>query len=493
MAPSSPHSATPRTSILAGLGGLVILSIPAGVLALAAMRTGHSLPPVLSGGVATLAFLALGLLREAGAARAARHKLATPLYLAAVLILWFSAPNTHDEFIQGAMGVLLGVPLTLFVFQEILFTGRAGLRRARALVRRIAAKLDWPADLTACKLLPEVKALREALREDAEPVLELLGHPKAEVRVAALAALEFRPSWAKGQPEAVLRVARFAAEPLVRAGALTALANVDDPALAAAIGRYLRDPAPEVRRAAAEALLWDAARRWAQVRREIRAGLADPRCLDDGPLPCTGGLPDTAVHDLTAWAGEAGPIGLRSARTLLAHYRRELEQSPGPEVVDALVVRALDARAASALRVEIAHLLAERDGIDARLWQELLRAEQPSALRLLAAGMLLRDGATDQAALGVLREVALAPNREMALQVAAIVQKCLRVDMGLPLGGALPEAHSKQAAEVARRVMDWVAGRAKPLRDEAPARRTRVTNLARQISRPTGENPRRRI
>jgi hypothetical protein len=38
-----------------------------------------------------------------------------------------------------------------------------------------------------------------------------------------------------------------------------------------------------------------------------------------------------------------------------------------------------------------------------------------------------------------------------------MIQKYLGVDMGLPVGGELPAPNSRQAAEVARKVIRWAA------------------------------------
>ena len=482
---------TPRASLRSQLGGVLVISIPAAILICVMLRTGGASQPILAGGIATAAFLALGLLHQVGASNAAAHKSASPLYLIAVLVLWINTSDYQDRFIQTAMGTLLCVPLSLFVFQEYLFTGRGGLRRARTLVRRLANKTDWPADLESCKTLSEVKALREALKENAEPVLVLLMHPNPQVRIAALASLEFRPTWRKGQAQKVLQAAKFATEPPVRVAALMALANVDDLGLAPTIAVYLRDATPDVRKAAAEALLWDAESRWPHIRREIRAALADARCLEDGPLPCRGSLPKAAIVDLTTWCGEAGSIAQRATLTLVVHYRRELNENPDPELVDHLSRRIADNQIPSSLRVEIAHLLVDADCIDPRVWQRLIEAGQPSALRLLAAGAILREG-PDEKALEALRDVARVPNRGIALQVAAIIQRCLRIDMGLPLGVRLPDSTSKLAAEIARRVRDWVEGKSQTPAEEHHPRRSR-TGISRPLPRSSGENPRRRI
>ena len=54
---------------------------------------------------------------------------------------------------------------------------------------------------------------------DAAPALVLLNHARVQVRVAALAALEFRQNWRVGQAEMVLQLAQQTREPAVRAAA----------------------------------------------------------------------------------------------------------------------------------------------------------------------------------------------------------------------------------------------------------------------------------
>src|SRR5206468_3103156 len=125
------------------------------------------------------------------------------------------------------------------------------------LADRLANRQEWPSDLAACRTLAEVKALRAALGYDAAPALALLRHPRMEVRVAALAALEFRKEWRAGQAELVLQIAQRAEQPAVRAAAVTALGNVDDRELVEMLAQFLHDASREVRCAATEALLWD--------------------------------------------------------------------------------------------------------------------------------------------------------------------------------------------------------------------------------------------
>src|SRR5262249_41767328 len=123
------------------------------------------------------------------------------LYVIALSWLLLGAVGLDDWFLHLSQAVLLVVPLGFFALQSLRESGAPALRRARQLASQLANRREWPADANACRALPEVKALREALHVDASPALALLKHPKAQVRLAALAALEFRQNWRRGQPE----------------------------------------------------------------------------------------------------------------------------------------------------------------------------------------------------------------------------------------------------------------------------------------------------
>src|SRR5262245_34646564 len=172
------------------------------------------------------------------------------LYVIALGWLWLGTGNLDDWFPHFAQAVLLVVPLIVFAQQILTDSGVAALRRARLLADRLAGRRDWPNDLAACRTLPEVKAFREALHVEATPALALLSHARVEVRLAALAALEFRQNWRRGQAEIVLQVAQRAPEPAVRTAGVMALANVDDRLLIEVVAEFLRDPSAEVRQAA---------------------------------------------------------------------------------------------------------------------------------------------------------------------------------------------------------------------------------------------------
>jgi hypothetical protein len=321
----------------------------------------------------------------------------------------------------------------------------------------LTRRKDWPADLAACRTLPEVKAFREALHLDATPALALLQDPRSQVRVAALAALEFRKSWRSRQVDYVLRIAQTSTEPLVRAGCINALANVDERPVVEALSEYLRDRSWDVRRAATEAVLWDCERRWPWVRNALRGALADPILQNDGALRHEGPLltPD-AVADLNAWAAEKGILGVRAALTLGTHYGRLLNERADEDLVRDLQHKLANPHTAPTLRMELAKILQNHHYLPDELLHRLLSAANPAPLRLIAADALLVD-ATQSEALTALRDIARLPNREIALATAEIVQRRLGVDLGLAPDGPLPPLHSRQAAEVTRRVMMWAA------------------------------------
>jgi HEAT repeat protein len=384
------------------------------------------------------------------------------LYLIALGWMWLGTAGVDDWYAHLAQAILLVVPLTVFAKQMLSESGASALRQARVQAQRLVHRRHWPADLAACRQLPEVKALREALHVDAAPALEMLSCQRPEVRVAALAALEFRPRWRRGQAEIVLQLAQRGPEPAVRAAAIAALANVNDRTVIEILAEFLRDPCWEVRRAASEALLWESDRRWPAIRHAVRRSLADPTFKDDGPLaPDAQLLGPEAVADLTAWAAEKGLLGMRAAASLGVHYRRVLADRPDPDLVASLRQQLANPHAPPALRMELACLLKNGDALDPGLLEKLLDPANPAPLRLMAAESLL-SRAEHPEAQSALRDLARLPNREIAVATADVVQRRLGVDLGLPLGQPLPPVHSRQAAEVTRRVMVWAAQHDQP-------------------------------
>jgi hypothetical protein len=382
------------------------------------------------------------------------------LYLVALAWLWCSN-SVADWYTHLIKATLLVIPLCVFAFYTINDSGAPANRRARLLASRLANRREWPSDVAACRALPEVKALRAALHNDATPALALLQHPRSEVRVAALAALEFRKDWRPGQAELVLQTAQRAEQPAIRAVAVWALANVDERPLVEAVAQFMYDPSLEVRRAATESILWDTDHRWSWIRYNVRRVLADPLYVTDGALAHEGQLlTSEAVKDLTGWCAEKGVLGARAALTLGHHFSRALTEQPDEKLAKSLRQQLADPQAPAALRIELGRLLQGHQELDLGLLEQLLLGSNPAPLRLMAVETMLADHADNpacNAALAALRDLARLPNREIALATATVIQRRLGVDLGLGLGQPLPPVHSRDAADITRRVMVWAS------------------------------------
>jgi HEAT repeats len=485
--------APPRRGPVAFAIQAAVVFLPAAVLALGAAVAPAPNP--------VLIWLGTGLLAILGIVLMAQPRLTTPStglaviaeYVLAQVWLWYTRVTYHTHwFAHFALGVLLGAPLLLFAAIYLERSGAPALRRARLYARRLLRRGQWPADLSLCQTLPEVSGLRDAVAGDATPALALLGHSRPEVRAAALAALAYRRAWRPGEAERVQMVARRATEPPVRAAAIRSLANTGDPFIVETIATALRDPDPEVRRAAAEVLLWDGERRWGWVRFSVHAALADPDLRGDGPLPLGGvSLPLQAVNDLREWAGEGGGLGVRAAQTLVGYYAQVLNTRPdATTVVEELREKVLDPEAATPLRVELAQMLAEQRQLDRVTADGLMAPDNPVPLRLVGAEAVLAAG-RDVKAERALREIARRPNREIALAVAQIVQRRLGVDLGVDLHH-VPTPQTRRAAEITRRVMEWAAAaseepEAAPEPVERPTKSRPPSDW--DLPRPPGDDP----
>ena len=449
-------SLAPRRDI--GLVGwavsLSLLLLPGALLGWLSYRT--QLMPLAVGAGVQLLFAAV-FLRAHPVWRPPVSASLVVLYLIALAWMWLPTRGSPDWAVHVSQGVLLFVAVALAAYHDLTRTGVEPLRRANKWCGRLAARQHWPLQLADCRLLPEVLALREAVLDEARPVLALLSDPRPEVQCAALGALEYRPQWRPGEAELVLKTARESLEPAVRATAAYALAAVDDADLVAGLAGMLRDPAPEVRAAAAEALLWDADLRWPFARDGVREALSDPALANEGPLFATGRIPAAAIADLVTWAEDRSPLAPRAILTLIEQYHRDLTDGEHPELGSRLAAMMLDGNAAPALRVELAALLRDHHLLTADLLDRLTNMDQPGPIRLFAAEQMLRINPHDPDGVDVLRGLARQPNREMALSVAAVLQNVLGLDLGLP-AGERPAANTKAAADVARRVLMWANG-----------------------------------
>ncbi len=432
-----------------------LLLLPTAVLGLLAHRT-NSLPVAVGAGVQALFLLVF--IRVHPVWRPPISVSVVVLYLIALVWAWVPLRDSTDWVPHLAQGLLLLVGVGLLAVHDLTRIGAEPLRRANKWARRIARRRYWPAQLSDCRAVSEAVGLRNAIRDEPGPALALLSDPRPEVQTAALGALQYRPYWRPGEAEMVLKLGRESSEAAVRAAAAYALAGVNTPDLIAGLAGFLRDRAPEVRHAAAEALMWDAEARWPFAREAVKEALADPRLADDGPMFAgIARLPAAAIADLITWSAEHPPLAGRAILTLVEHYHTDLVAAERPDLANELAGMMLDNDTSPALRVELAALLRDHQLLSPDLLDRLTNLDQPAPIRLFAAELMLRINPHDPDGVDVLRGLARQPNRELAVRVAAVLQNLLGIDMGLTPGD-LPASTSKQAADVARRVLAWANG-----------------------------------
>jgi hypothetical protein len=446
-------------ALVFNLGRATILLVPAGVLAIAAARSWDQRPLVLLSGLAfQLLICLLSFLSYRSWNQPIGPSIVT-LYLTAVAWLWFGEA-ANDWYTHLSKGFLIGIPILVFGYQTLIESGAPVMRRAHVLAHRLTQRQDWPADLLQCRSLPEVKAFRATLVYDAAPALAMLQHPRLEVRVAALSALEFRKDWRPGQAELVMQIAQRAEEPAIRAAAVLALGNLEDRMMIETLAGFLNDPNNDVRRAAVEALLWESENRWSWIRFAVRRSMSDPLFRDDGPLLPEGQmLTPEVLKDLTAWCAEKGLISARAAETLGAHYNRLMCEQADPSIIAVIRQQLADPQAPAILRVELGRIMQVHQELDDQLLEQLLDPGTPAPLRLIACETILsqeKDSMLRDAAVSGLKDLARLPNRELALGTADVVQRRLNIDLGIGLGQPLPPVNSRQATEIVRRLAGWV-------------------------------------
>jgi hypothetical protein len=443
--------------LVSGIGRLTILALPTVLLLIAALRA-ETIAPLLYIGMAFQLILSAFLLWTSRSWDQPLGSSVVTLYLTAVAWLWFG-DEVGDWFTHLSKGILIGFPILIFGYQTLVESGAPVMRQAHLMSQRLAQKHDWPADLTQCRVLPEVKAFRATLVYDAGPALALLQHERVEVRVAALAALEFRKDWRPGQAELVMQTAQRAEDPAVRSAAVLALGNLDDRQMIELLAQFLNDPNREVRRAAVEALLWDSERRWSWIRFAIRRTMSDPLFKDDGPLLPEGQLLNPeVVNDLTGWCAEKGLISARAAETLAAHYNRLMCEQPDPNLVGSLRLQLGDPHTPAVLRLELGRILQVHQVLEKDILTNMLDPGTPASLRLIACETILgqeKEPMLHSAAVAGLKDLSSLPNREIALGTADVVQRRLGVDLGIGLGQPLPPIHSRQAGDIVRRLAAW--------------------------------------
>src|SRR5262249_7461879 len=371
-----PQVTTPRP-MPAAVSVLALLT-PVGVLALAAMTRRGSMPGALWASTGITLLLALGLMGFV-AGRPLRTPLTALPAAVASIALWVSGLDLRDAFSFYAQGATALLAVGLFAGYALRATGAPGLRRAKMIALELANRSRWPDTLDECRHIPEVKALREALRDEAAPAMYLLNGYPPTVRIAVPAARGFRRNWRRGEPDLVLEIAKGDPQPEIRAAALLALGGVNQRLIVEEMVNSLRDPSPVVRQAATDALLWDCEQRWIWVRHAVHEALADPRFVRDGPMTLNmGRFSEQAVSDLAAWATEAGTLGLRSAETLAQHYQNRIAESSDPNLIGELRDHVASLRAPAILRIELAQLLRKVGSFTPGLLESMLDPANPS-------------------------------------------------------------------------------------------------------------------
>jgi hypothetical protein len=434
---------------------LFLLALPAAVLALLYQRTGSI---EIGAGAGVLALFFLIFFRAHPVWRPPVSSSVVILYLIALAWAWLPLRGSTDWAPHAAQGLLLLVCVLLLGAHDLTKTGAEPLRRANKWTQRIKSRRYWPEQLADCRQLADAAALRAAIEDDPGPALALLADERPEVQVTALGALDHRPVWRAGEGEYVLRFGQRSEEPGVRVAAIHALAGTNAPELVAGVAAFLRDPSLEVRQAAAEAIMWEPDARWPFGRDGVREALADQKLAGEGALFVgLGQIPAAAVADLTTWSSEHPPLAHRAILTLIEHYHAELASEERPELASELAMLMLNPETSPALRVELAALLRDHHLLSADLLDRLTNLDQPGPMRLFAAELMLRINPHDPDGIDVLRGLARQPNREMAIQIAAVLQSVLGLQLGLA-EGELPQPNTKQAAELARRVLAWANG-----------------------------------
>ena len=433
---------------------VALLLVPPAVLGVAALQRGSALLAV--GAIAQV--LGAGLLvRSRYAWRPPASAIVIALYLIALGWLWFATQSDPDPFARFARGLFLLIALGLLVCHDFFRTGVEPRRRAKKWTTALLTRAHWPRTTDSIAGLPEVKALYTAVREDPALAFPLLDDPRPEVQLAALSALQHRDAWRWETAAVVMDAGRKTVVPEVRAAALRAVATADTPDIAKVVADCFRDPSPEVRAAATDALLAGGDARWVVLRNAVRNALADNNLAGDGPLPnAAGRLPVSSICDLMNWAAEPGTLSERAVRTLVTHYHTVLSNGTDPGLAAELGRQMTDAETPPVLRLELALLLRNLQLIPHSLQDRMTDPDQPSPIRLIAVEVMLGVNPEDTTALDVLRGLGRQQNRETALAIARVLQKYCGVNFGLPTTGG---PSIKQQTDAVQRVYRWATSK----------------------------------
>jgi hypothetical protein len=445
--------------------------------------------PLLFVGAIAEVLIAFLVIRSKEVWRPAASGLTIILYAMALGWLWLATGGASDPGLRVIRGSFIIVAIALFAVQDLTRTGVEPRRRAKSLTQKLLVRLRWPNTVAEYEAIPEVRSLHDAVRIDPSLAFVLVEDRRPDVQLAGLMALQGRQYWRWDEACVVLKAARAAAEPEVRALAIAALHNAAGSEFLRGLTPFLKDPSPDVRRAALAAMLTDGENRWGFIRDAIRAVLVEPSLVSDGPLlGAAGRLPAVALCDLMGWAIEPAPLAERAVRTLLAHYDAALQDPNNISLPNDLCRQITEEATPAILRVELAHLLRKRQRIPAEQLDRMTDADQPGPIRLLAAEIILTNDPNDHSGLDVLRGLGRQSNRDTAIAIARILQACAGMEFGLPPMGLAPTP--KQAAEITQKVLRWATGRTgEDALEETPLPFQRTDNMYGASSNPGVRTP----
>jgi hypothetical protein len=168
-APLPVAFAARRAGLISLLGRACLLLLPLTLMLICSVRGSGTKPGFLwMGTLFQLLAFCLSLLGPQSL-REPTSAAVVMLYGIALSWLVLGTTGTDDWISHLAQAVLLVVTLVYFAVQCLLESGAPALRRARRLAQQLARRRVWPDQLHECRLLPEVKALREAGHGEAAP------------------------------------------------------------------------------------------------------------------------------------------------------------------------------------------------------------------------------------------------------------------------------------------------------------------------------------
>ena len=234
-----------------------LLGIPVVLLAAALGLTDETTFPLLCCCIILQSVFGIELMRSARFMAHPAPLNYLPYYFLAFGCLWVAAGRQHHWYAYFAQGVMILIPLILVAHDEMRSRSKSG-RESLApgwrpgLTARLARRAIRLSNLARAQSLSRSPGYR-CVRS-----LELLKHPRRQIRYAALAALESHHNWEQTEVELVLRMARQDPDEELRCAAILALANVDDRQVVEELAGFMENGSCAVRETVVQSVLHQA-------------------------------------------------------------------------------------------------------------------------------------------------------------------------------------------------------------------------------------------